>query len=160
MLMPVLLLVIFVILPISLLTWMVFKLPEVLPETPPIEPVLHQPVRVAVEHATCSQTALVSENTDIPTPVGHYLRWPAPTVAALFILGLLGAFFGAGGSPEGFAVCYALNPLNWAMLWAFFMIGKIQCPHCRRALGGNSVRNAAIGTSLHCPGCTNNFNKP
>jgi hypothetical protein len=93
-------------------------------------------------------------------PAGKYLAWPVPAVIILLILGAISASVGSGGSPEGWAVAYALNPLNWAMVWAVFQIGKIQCPHCRRAVGGTAVRNAAIGTCLRCPRCENVFAKP
>lgn len=63
------------------------------------------------------------------------------------------------GHPAGFAIAYALNPLSWLMVWAFFQIGKIGCPHCRQEVGGVSVRNAAIGTGLRCTQCGNVFKK-
>lgn len=91
---------------------------------------------------------------------GKYLSWPIPATIGLGLAGLASSAVGSGGHPAGFAVAYALNPLNWLMVWAFFQIGKIGCPHCRRAVTGGSIRNAAIGTGLRCTQCGNVFNKP
>ena len=133
-------------------------------QEPPVTPApvseqpVAQPSRAAVLLAGDCSDAPAGDCSD--APAGKYLSWPMPATIGFALAGLAGAAVGSGGTPEGFAVAYALNPLNWAMVWAFFKIGKIGCPHCRRAVGGDSVRNTAVGTGLRCIQCRNVFRKP
>lgn len=129
------------------------------PGSRPVKPVIHDPPpEQPPPRPTPAEVALVADCGDAPS--GKYLSWPIPATIGLGLAGLAGAAAGSGGTPAGFWVAYALSPLNWAMVWAFFQIGKIGCPHCRRAVGGDSIRNAAIGTGLRCTQCKNVFKKP
>jgi hypothetical protein len=107
-----------------------------------------------------SAVVTVGEEDTPNVPIGGYLDWPIPTAAGLAVLGVIGAAFGSGGSPGGFFLAWTLNPINWAMGYALFQIGKIRCPHCRRSVSMSRARNAPVGATLKCPECTNNFMKP
>jgi hypothetical protein len=104
--------------------------------------------------------ATVGKETAPAAPTGTYLKWPVATALLLAILGLISAAFGSGGNPAAFLLAWALNPLNWAMGYAAFQIGKIRCPHCRRSVPMTQAKNAPVGATLKCPQCANNFIKP
>lgn len=95
-----------------------------------------------------------------PLPPGTYLGWPAPTLLVLLVLGLFGAGAGSGGTPDGFAVAWLLNPINWGMVYVFFQIGKLKCPHCRRTARLGEARDAPVASPLVCPHCSNALAKP
>ncbi len=93
-------------------------------------------------------------------PTARYLYWPFPTTVALLIAAIFGAYAGSGGTPRGFVVAFAVNPLLWVSCYAFAKIGQMRCPHCRRGIWSRSVRNAAVGSAVYCGKCQNWSVKP
>jgi len=137
------------------------------PTLPPLEAGSQEPIPAESQHATNAVSdhrgtfrVVTTVHGDQPLPSGTYLGWPVPTFIALFVLGLLSAGVGSGGRPEGFAVAWLLNPINWGMAYAFFQIGKLKCPHCRRSARLGEARNAAVASPLMCPHCSNALAKP
>lgn len=134
---------------------------------PPLEAGSQEPIPAESQHATNAVSdhrgtfrVVTTVHGDQPLPSGTYLGWPVPTFIALFVLGVLSAGAGSGGRLEGFVVAWLLNPINWGMAYAFFQIGKLKCPHCRRSARLGEARNAPVASPLTCPHCSNALAKP
>lgn len=160
---------------LGLFVWYCLRAPA---EVPPTEPPQFPPTlpphdaavpgRGATESPTTANAVparqdtyrLASDAGASSLPSGTYLGWPIPVCLALLVLGLLSAGAGSGGTPEGFAVAWLLNPINWGMAYTLFQIGKMKCPHCRRTARLGEARNAPVASPLTCPHCSNAIAKP
>lgn len=150
-----------------LLLWVLLAIPAS-PEND--QPPLHEPTVNAsggiasggMAHTRASKAAQLAKPNDgtLVKPVANYLAWPMPTFWILLLLGAVGAFVGSGGNAGGFILALLLNPILWVAGYAFFQIGRIRCPHCRRNVPLGGSRDAAVGSTLACPSCRNHFTKP
>ena len=93
-------------------------------------------------------------------PAGTYLTWPVPASIVLLILGLVGAAQASGGTQEGLFLAAALNPILWFAFYSYWAIGKIRCPHCRKAFRAGRVAKQSVGSAIECGNCRNVFTKP
>lgn len=151
----------------GLLLWLLLTIPA---STECDQPPLHDP-RVTVESSVASggihqasepdaAQPLAPSDRSLSTPVANYVTWPMPTFWILLLLGTVGTLAGSGGNAAGFAVALLLNPILWGAGYAFFQIGRLRCPHCRRGVPLGVNRDAAVGSTLTCPSCRNLFIKP
>jgi len=129
--------------------------------TPPASPNQSEPMPPPEPQAPSAAGLRPSPNrpaTDCPA--GTYLSWPVPAFVVLLVVGLVGAGVGSGGSLEGLLLAAVLNPILWAAAYAFWCIGKIRCPHCRKSFAVGDMAKQAVGSAIECGNCRNVFTKP